>query len=158
MRISTSKNGHTESSEYGGSAMKNKKKKNRLSMIKKPQPKMLELLYMGEKEVTVKELEQVLVEGLTEEEKEKIQVWPQIGIMELTLPSEKVVDVETMNGFMDNEEDLAFMKEKGIQTVYALTLEEAAVAEFEPMARKWMEAFGGFVCSDSDDFMPMIFE
>lgn len=137
---------------------KNNKKKNRLSMIKKPEVKKLELLYMGTKEITVKDLDDVLVEGLTEEEKEAVQTWPQIEVMEITLPSEKVVDVESMNGFMDNEEDLAFMKERGIQTVYALTMEESAVEEFEPMARKWMNAFGGFICSDSDDFMPMIFE
>lgn len=158
-RILSFKNGHTESREYGGIPMKkNNKKKNRLSLIKKPEVKKLELLYMGTKEITVKDLDDALVEGMTEEEKDAVQTWPQIQVMEITLPSEKVVDVESMNGFMDNEEDLAFMKEKGIQTVYALTIEESAVAEFEPMARKWMAAFGGFVCSDSDDFMPMIFE
>lgn len=137
--------------------MKNNKKKNRLSLLKKPAVKKLELLYMGTKEASVKDLEEVLVEGMSEEEKENIQVWPQIGIMEITLPSEQVVDVETMNGFMDNEEDLAFMKENEIQTVYALTLEETALDAFRPFAETWMKAFGGFVCSDSDDFMPMIF-
>ena len=113
---------------------------------------------MGTKEVSVKDLEEVLVADLSEEEKENVQIWPQIGIMEITLPSEQVVDVETMNGFMDNEEDLAFMKEHGIETVYALTMEETALEAFRPMAERWMNAFiGEFVCSDSDDFMPMIF-
>ena len=137
--------------------MKKKKKKNRLQLLKKPEVKKLELLYMGTKEASVKDLEEVLVADLSEEEKENVQIWPQIGIMEITLPSEQVVDVETMNGFMDNEEDLAFMKEHGIETVYALTMEETALEAFRPMAERWMNAFGGFVCSDSDDFMPMIF-
>ncbi|MDO5292806.1 MAG: hypothetical protein Q4F05_08650 [bacterium] len=137
---------------------KNNKKKNRLSLLKTPQPKKLELLYMGTQEVTVNELDQVLTEGLSEAEKDSFQFWPQIGIMEITLPSEKVVDVETMNGFMDNEEDVAFMNQHGIKNVYAITVEESAIDEFEPLARKWMDAFGGFVCSDSDDFMPMVFE
>lgn len=137
--------------------MKKNKKKNRASLLKKPEVKKLELLYMGNKEVTVKELEEVLVEGMTEEQKETVQIWPQIQIMEITLPSEQVVDVESMNGFMDNEEDLVFMKDNDIQTVYALTMEETALEAFAPYAEKWMTAFGGFVCSDSDDFMPMIF-
>ncbi|MDO5521255.1 MAG: hypothetical protein Q4G58_12250 [bacterium] len=137
---------------------KNNKKKNRLSLLKTPQPKNLELLYMGTQEVTVNELDQVLTEGLSEAEKDNFQFWPQIGIMEITLPSEKVVDVESMNGFMENEEDVAFMNQHGIKTVYAITVEESAIGEFEPLARKWMDAFGGFVCSDSDDFMPMVFE
>ena len=136
---------------------KNNKKKNRLSLLKKPAVKKLELLYMGTKEASIKDLEEVLVKDMAEEEKESVQVWPQIGIMEITLPSEQVVDVETMNGFMDNEEDLQFMKENGIETVYALTLEETALAEFRSYAEKWMGEFGGFVCSDSDDFLPMIF-
>ena len=141
---------------FKGELMKKGNKKNRASLLKKPQPKVMELLYMSEKEVSVKELESILIEGLSEKEKESIQVWPQIGIMEVTLPSEKTVDVETMNGFMDNEEDLQFMKEQGVASVYAITVEETAFEEFKPLVEKWMQAFGGFVCSDSDDFMPVV--
>ena len=68
--------------------MKKNKKKKRLSLLKKPEVKKLELLYMGTKEVSVKDLEEVLVADLSEEEKENVQIWPQIGICLLyTSPS-----------------------------------------------------------------------
>ena len=132
-------------------AKKKDKKKSKLAALIAPKVKKLELLYMAEKEITVKDLEQ----ALTSDTNEETHIWPEIGIMEITLKSSGVVDVETMNGFMDDEEDLAFMKEHHIVSVYALTVEEPYLEEMRRCVAEWIATFGGFLCTDSDDFMPI---
>lgn len=132
-------------------AKKNEKKKSKLSTMLASKPKKMELLYMAEKEVSVKELE----EALTSDTNEEVHIWPEIGIMEITLKSSGVVDVETMNGFIDDEEDIAFMKEHNIVSVYAITVEEPCFEELRHCVTEWVRAFGGFLCTDSDDFTPI---
>lgn len=126
-------------------------KKNRLALLAIPKPKVLELLYMSPQEVTTAQLK----EAITETEAAEVHVWPELDIMEITLPSTATVDVETMNGFMDNEEDLQFMDEHSIKSVYAITVEEPAMKEFGACVKKFIDAYGGFLCSDSDDFTPI---
>lgn len=126
-------------------------KKNRLSLLAMPKPKVLELLYMATQPVTTEQLKEVLADTDAAE----VHVWTELDIMEITMKSTVTVDVETMNGFMEDEEDLAFMKEHNIQSVYAITVEEPALEEFKGYAKKFVESFGGFLCSDSDDFMPV---
>lgn len=126
-------------------------KKNRQANAAAPKPRVLELLYMSPKAITTAELKQVITEG----EAVEVHVWPELDIMEITLLSKATVDVETMNGFMEEEEDLAFMKEHEIESVYAITIEESAFEEFGACMKKFIDAYGGFLCSDSDDFMPM---
>ncbi len=128
----------------------NKKKEKKIEVKRVPN---LELLFMAKKEVTVKDLETLLLDKL-----EEIHVWPEIGIMELTLPSGKVADVETMTDYMEDEEDLAFMAEREIKSVYAITVEEDALEELKACVECWIGEFGGLLCSDSDDFTPFIIE
>lgn len=128
-----------------------KKNDAKKSVVKKS--RNLELLYMAKQEVTVKELEQPLLNKL-----EEIHVWPEIGIMELTLPSGKIADVEILTDYMTEEEDLQFMQEREIKSVYAMTIEEDALEELIPYVQCWIADFGGFLCSDSDDFTPFYIE
>ena len=110
----------------------------------------LELLYMTDQVVDVKDFERVLaVEAKTE-----IHVWPEIGIMEFNMPSTATADFETMTDYMSDEEDLQFMKERNVNTVYAITIDQEAFEEFLPYMKKLVLELGGFLCSDSDDFSP----
>ena len=112
--------------------------------------KMLELLYMAKQEVTVKDLERPLIDKL-----EEIHVWPEIGIMELNLPSGVIADVETLTEYMDDVEDLKFMEERQLKSVYAITVEEQALEELKKYVKDWIKEYGGILCSDSDDFKPI---
>lgn len=113
------------------------------------QVNILELLFMAKEEVSVKELEKCLIDKL-----EEIHVWPEIGIMELNLPNGKTADVETLTEFIDDEEDLKFMDEQNVKSVYAITVEEDALGELMDCVKCWIEEYGGLLCSDSDDFAP----
>lgn len=130
---------------------KNEKQKSKLSTMLAQKPKVMELLYMAERKVSVKELE----EALTGVELEEVHIWPEIGIMEITLKDKEVVDVETMDGFMNDEEDLKFMEEHNIVSVYAITVNETAFEGVRKCVETWASAFGGFLCTDSDDFLPI---
>lgn len=130
---------------------KNEKQKSKLSTMLAQKPKVMELLYMAQRKVTVKELE----EALTGVELEEVHVWPDIGIMEITLKDKETVDVETMDGFMNDEEDIKFMEEHNIVSVYAITVNETGLDEVRKCVEKWAGAFGGFLCTDSDDFSPI---
>lgn len=126
-------------------------------MSKKPsinkKSRVLELLYMAREEVSVKDLERVSDNQLKE-----IHVWPEVGIMELTLPSGPVVDVETLTEFMNQEEDLKFMQDRQLKSVYAITVEEEALKELMGYVKNWIQEYGGLLCSDSDDFTPFYLE
>ncbi len=112
--------------------------------------KNLELLYMAQEAVSIKDLEKTLFDKL-----EEIHVWPEIGIMELNMPSGIIADVETLTEYMEEEEDLKFMKEKQIQSVYALTVAEEGLNELMDYVKIWIKEYGGLLCSDSDDFTPI---
>ena len=112
--------------------------------------KNLELLYMAKQEVTVKDLEKPLLDKL-----EEIHVWPEIDVMELNLRSGYIADVETLTEYMDDEEDLKFMEEKHIKSVYAITVEETGMSELMEYVKCWIQEYGGLLCSDSDDFTPI---
>ncbi len=112
--------------------------------------KNLELLYMARQDVSIKDLEKPLLDKL-----EEIHVWPEIGIMELNMPSGIITDVETMTEFMEEEEDIKFMEERQIQSVYALTVAEEGLSELMDYVKIWIREYGGLLCSDSDDFTPI---
>ncbi|BBF44301.1 hypothetical protein lbkm_2990 [Lachnospiraceae bacterium KM106-2] len=110
----------------------------------------MELLYMTPSEIGVKEMKELL------ETKEKVEIntWPAIEIMELTMPSGKTADFETMTDYIDHPEDLAYMQSKNVKTVYAITVEEEDFEELKPYVKALIEKYEGFLCSDSEDFQP----
>ncbi len=129
-----------------------KKRHKEVHMSKKEgvkRSKNLELLYFAEQEVTVKDLERSLINKL-----EEIHVWPELGIMELNFPNGIVADVETMTEYMEDEEDLRFMTDRKLKSVYAITIEENGLKELIEYVRCWIQEYGGLLCSDSDDFAP----
>ena len=125
-------------------------KKNNTNKNEMKRSKNLELLYMAKQEVSVKDLERPLMDKL-----EEIHVWPEIGIMELNLPSGLIADVETLTEYMEDEEDLKFMAEREVKSVYAITVEEDALNELVGYVNYWIQEYGGLLCSDSDDFTPI---
>lgn len=112
--------------------------------------KNLELLYMTEQKVNVKSFADIL----EKEANVEVNVWDQLEIMEFIMPSKEIADFETMTDYMDDEEDLSFMKERNVKTVYAITVSEEAFQEFKRYMDQIISQFGGFLCSDSDDFHP----
>lgn len=134
-----------------------KKKKNKVvkaSMKKGLNPVekkvLMELLYMTPEKVVARDLEK----AITEEMEMEVHVWEELDILEVTLSSGQTVDIETMTEYIDDPLDLEYMKERNVQTIYAVTVEEVAMEEFLPIMRIITEKLGGFLCSDSDDFMP----
>ena len=111
----------------------------------------MELLYMTEQSITVKDIKRVL-EVCKEVE---VDTWEEIDILEITMPSGEAVDFETMTDYIDQEDDVAFMKERNVQTVYAVLVSEKAFEEMKQYMSTVLCELGGFLCTDSEDFMPV---
>ena len=119
----------------------------------KKKEKQLELLYMSPVCLSVEQMQQAMkiVGG-----KEEIHIWPELDIMEFVLSDETTVDVETMTDYINDEEDKKFLEEQQIISVYAVTLLESTMESFLPYVKALIKEFGGFLCTDSDDFTPYL--
>lgn len=122
---------------------------------KKPEIKkieMLHLFYMAPVEVTVKQLSELM----EADQDLSIEVWDALEIMEIERSNKNYIDFEPMDINFDHPDDKAFLEAHSIKTIYAITLnvedKESMMKHFESM----VEQFGGLVCTDSDDFQPMI--
>ena len=74
--------------------------------------------------------------------------------MEVGLDSDSLI-------FQDGREflvaplDLEFIEERKIQSIYVVSYEEGDSGKARQVIKEIMEAKGGFLCSDTEDFEPM---
>lgn len=119
--------------------------------IKKSQEKTLELYYMTQKEITVKQL----LEKVEQDANTVVQIWDEIGVGSIEFGETESVDFIMCNDVFEFEEDLEFLKKHAIKTSFEVSLED----KNKNAAAKWflaiIEQHGGFFCTDSDDFTPV---
>jgi hypothetical protein len=127
--------------------MANKK----MNSDQKTEARYLELFYMTPSEVKAKD-----IAALLEAEKEvKIELWDEMNILELELANEESVDFEPLDYSFTNPSDAAFIKNRNINTIFAVNLKEADLDSVKPCLEKIVEKYSGFVCTDSEDFNPV---
>ena len=99
-----------------------------------------------------------LYDALLEKGLEGLDVWSQMGVFSIELRENDCVDFEELivkESFVDNS-DLAFIKNRKIESVFSFRATENQMERLKPYFKEMVEIFGGFVCSDSDDFQPMV--
>lgn len=99
-----------------------------------------------------------LYDALLEKGLEGLDVWSQMGVFSIELRENDCVDFEELivkESFVDNS-DLAFIKNRKIESVFSFRATEDQMERLKPYFKEMVEIFGGFVCSDSDDFQPMV--
>lgn len=116
--------------------------------------KVFDMYVMLSKEVSATNIIDALKErGLT-----GLDVWEAMGVFSLEASEGNAVEFEEVDReetFVDPS-DLSFMKNRQIQSVYAFRATEAQMAGLLPYFKAMTEVFGGFVCSDSEDFQPIL--
>lgn len=117
----------------------------------KPEIKYIDLFYMTPGDVTAKAIADALGDtaGLT------VELWSEMNILELELSTGNTVDFEPVNTGFKDPSDAAFIKNRGIKTIFAINLSEADLPLITPVFEKIVSKYSGFFCADSADFMPV---
>lgn len=109
------------------------------------------MFYMTTEERTAKEIREVLraMEGI------RTELWEDMNILQVELKNGNEIDFEPMKAEFKDASDNAFLKNRGVKTMFYLTMEESDFGEMKIVFQKILQEFQGFLCSDSDDFKPI---
>ncbi len=110
-----------------------------------------EWFYMNKEDITVTDIKNVL-----EEEGLSVEIWKELGVVEVELGNEFSLDFVTIEPDLRDEYSNQFLLEHQVKTLFSVTLRSEAF----PIAEKWMKILakrqGGFFCGDTDDFLPIV--
>lgn len=112
---------------------------------------LIDLFYMTSGEVAAKDIAEIFrnKKGIT------VQLWEEMNVLELELPNGNGMDFESMEPRFQDPSDMAFIKNRNIRTIFAITLYEADLQGAVPYFEQIIERYSGFVCSDTEDFQPV---
>lgn len=127
--------------------MANKK----MNSNQKTDVKYLDLFYMTSSEVSAKDI----VALMQEHAELSTELWDSMNILELTLPNQNSVDFEPVEVDFRDPSDAAFVKNRGIQTIFAINLNENDLNTVIPYFEQIISNYSGFLCADSADFTPV---
>lgn len=125
-------------------------KKTKTDATQKKKKNILEYYYMTPECVDAKEMT-TLIHTVDEE---KIDVWPELNLMEVVLDSDSLIFQDGRECFIDPL-DLEFLEENKIQSIFVVSYEEGDHTKARKIIKEILEAKGGFLCSDTEDFQPM---
>ncbi|MDF2538091.1 MAG: hypothetical protein K0S76_1112 [Herbinix sp.] len=111
----------------------------------------LDLFYMTPSEVSAKDIASLLqdTKGM------RIELWEEMNVLELELHNQNTVDFEPVETVFTDPSDAAFIKNRNIKTIYAISLKELDLPAVKPYFEQMIEKFSGFVCADTADFNPV---
>lgn len=127
--------------------MAKKKQNNKGTKIIK---KYLELFYMTPQIVSAKDISLILKEV----EHTQIELWEDMNVLELILSNGNSIDIEPIKTDFKNPSDMAFVKNRDIKTIFAVTVCEDDIEEVKDYFKVIKDKIDGFLCSDSEDFKP----
>jgi hypothetical protein len=113
--------------------------------------KYIDLLYMTSNVVSAKDIADLFITGTSL----TIELWEEMNVLEFVLPNQNTVDFEAIDPNFKDPSDLAFVKNRGIQTIFAINLCEEDLPTMTEYFNQLVEQFTGFVCADSEDFTPV---
>lgn len=126
--------------------MANKKKP-----TKEPVKQYIDLFYMTPRQVSAADI----AELLSNSRNITVELWAEMNVMELLLPNGSTVDLEAIEVDFKDPSDTAFIKNRDIQAVFAITMCETDLTLVTPYFEQLVAEFSGFVCADSEDFSPV---
>jgi hypothetical protein len=113
--------------------------------------KYIDLLYMTPNQIHAKDIAGLFTstKGLT------IELWEEMNVLEFNLPGGNSVDFEAIDPNFKDPSDAAFVKNRGIRTIFAINLSEEDLPTMTDYFKQLVDKFSGFVCADSEDFTPV---
>lgn len=121
-------------------------------LIEKPKEKAVtDWFYMIPNEVTAK----MISDLIKLQSNVQVDLWEEMNILQLELANKLTVDFEPMKIDFKDPSDAAFVKNRNIKTIFAMTIEEEAFKEMKVIFKLLFSEWDGFICADSDDFKPI---
>lgn len=124
--------------------------KNTIMEAQKRKKNILEFYYMTPEQTDAKELT-MFIHSVDEE---KVDVWPELNLLEVVLDSDSLIFQDGRECFVDPL-DLQFIEEHNIKSIYVVSYEEGDSVKARQVIKEILETKGGFICSDTEDFEPM---
>ena len=84
----------------------------------------------------------------------EVELWEEMNILQIETPGHKCIDFEPVTYIWKDTADAAFIKDRNIKTIFAVTVEES-LESFQPVLKLLLSEWGGFFCADSPDFKPL---
>jgi hypothetical protein len=111
----------------------------------------MDLLYMTPNKITTKDIAAIFggTYGLS------IELWAEMDVLELILPNQNSIDFEPVDIAFKDPSDAAFVKNRGIASIYAINLNQDDMQEAIPYFEQLVNKYSGFICADSEDFTPV---
>ncbi len=111
----------------------------------------MDLLFMTPNKITAKDIASLFggTYGLT------IELWAEMDVLELILPNQNSIDFEPVDISFKDPSDAAFVKNRGISTIYSINLCRDDIPEATPYFEQLVNKYSGFVCADTEDFSPV---
>jgi hypothetical protein len=85
----------------------------------------------------------------------EVDIWEELDILEVELSDKSMVDFEPMETNMKDPSDAAFVKNRNIKTIFAVTISDGAFEEMKSIMKFVIGELEGFICADSVDFNPI---
>lgn len=85
----------------------------------------------------------------------EVDIWEELDVLEVELSNESIVDFEPMDTNFKDSSDAAFVKNREIKTIFAVTIDDGALKETKAIMKLIIQDLGGFLCADSVDFNPI---
>ncbi|MFV0342730.1 MAG: hypothetical protein ACK5JH_07510 [Anaerocolumna sp.] len=85
-----------------------------------------------------------------------IELWEELNILEITLGDGKSIDFEPQRVEFKDKEDQAFVNEREIKSIFAVTFSHCTIDEFRPFVKYLLDKWNGVFCADTFDFNPRI--
>ena len=116
--------------------------------------KEVEMFLMLVKEVDAKNI----IDALKEKGLAGLDVWESMNVFNIEVREGDGIDFEAIDiqdTFVDSS-DLSFIKNREIHTIFSFSATENQIEALKPYMKEITDLFGGFACSDSEDFQPMV--
>lgn len=112
----------------------------------------LNLFYMTPYEVCAKDI----AESFQADKGLVIELWEAMNVLELELSNQNIIDFEPVEASFRDPSDASFIKNRNIKTIFGITLCDNDLTSAIPYFKQLVDKFGGFVCTDSDNFNPFL--
>ena len=144
------KNSNKKSSSKNGN---NKKCDNFNNSKKKQSSQMCDFYYMAVSDVMAQALFNIIKE--LKVFSWKTELWDAAQVIEIQTDEKCSIDIEKIDCFKD-EQDKKFLEDNHVKTIYSIRIDESDEKNMIMVFKKIVENLGGFVCSDTEDFLPYI--
>lgn len=125
-------------------------KQKKKGVERKEKKVFLELFYMTPEVVSAKGLSDFFKDW----EEILVDFWEEMEVFEIGMVGLEPVSFEQGGMEFQHPKDQAFLKNRGIKSIFHVTAEKKAFEDMRAYLEKMVEEFGGFICSDSEDFQP----